>query len=419
MTHAALRIDGERLNRDLADLARIGALAERSDGAPGGISRTAFSAEDTRAREWYAARCDEAGLTLRYDGLGNMVAGIPGAPDAAPVWSGSHLDTVPQGGAYDGALGAVAALECVRRIAESGVALARPVEAVVFSDEEGNYAHLLGSMGLLHGYRQDQLDSFTGREGDRLVDALAAFPYRTGAPTDTKLPPGAVHRFVELHIEQGPRLEQEGVDIGVVTSIVGLSGGYLDFLGRADHAGTTPMTMRKDALRAAAEFVLALPQLAAATGPSSVITTGRIAVEPGGSNVVPRLASVSVDYRDPEAERVAALGRGVVEIAERVAAQHDVSVVWHPEDVVPPTPLDESVRSVIAAAADELGLSRMDIPSGAGHDSQNIAHLAPTAMIFVPSRDGRSHTPFEYTAPQHVEQGANVLLTTLLQLASG
>lgn len=418
MTDVALRIDGERLNRDLADLARIGAVSDRSDGVPGGISRTAFSPADVRARAWYVARCEDAGLTLRYDGLGNMIASVPGAPEGAPVWSGSHLDTVPQGGAYDGALGSLAALECVRRIAECGVQLARPVEAVVFSDEEGNYAHLLGSMGLLHGYRKDQLDSFTGRDGDRLMDALGAFPYRTGAPTETKLARGAVHRFVELHIEQGPRLEQEDVDIGVVTSIVGLSGGYVDFVGRADHAGTTPMTMRKDALRAAAEFILALPPIAAATGSSSVITTGRITVEPGGSNVVPRFASVSVDYRDPGAGRVAEIGRRIVEAAERAAAQHDVAVVWHPEDVVPPTPLDGSVRSVIAAAADDLGLRRMDIPSGAGHDSQNMAHLAPTAMIFVPSRDGRSHTPYEYTAPEHVERGANVLLTTLLRLAS-
>jgi N-carbamoyl-L-amino-acid hydrolase len=149
-----------------------------------------------------------------------------------------------------------------------------------------------------------------------------------------------------------------------------------------------------------------------------VITAGRITVEPGGANVVPRLASVSVDYRDPDADRLADLGRAIVETAERAAAQHDASVSWQPENLVPPTPLDESVRSVIAAASDDLGLSRMDIASGAGHDAQNMAHLAPTAMIFVPSRDGRSHTPHEYTTPQHVEQGANVLLATLLRLAS-
>jgi N-carbamoyl-L-amino-acid hydrolase len=413
-----LRVDAARLNRDLADLATIGALPELSDGTPGGISRTSFSAEDARAREWYRARCDEAGLELRFDGLGNMIASIPGRPDRPPVWSGSHIDTVPQGGAYDGALGALAALECVRRIAETGVELARPVQAVVFSDEEGNYAHLLGSMGMYKGYRTEQLEAFTGRDGDRLVDALASWPFAEGSPTATQVEPGSIHAFVELHIEQGPRLEREGIEIGVVTSIVGLSGGIVEFLGRADHAGTTPMTMRKDALRAAAEFVLAMPGLAASTGPSSVITTGRIAVEPGGANVVPRRAAVTLDFRDPDAALVAELEKGIDRAAQAAAARHDVTAIWHPDDIVAPTPLDDAVRAVIARQADALGLSRIDIPSGAGHDSQNLAHLAPTAMIFVPSRDGRSHSPYEYTDPRQVENGANVLLATLLELAA-
>ena len=418
MTAASLRVDGARLNRDLAELATIGARPDHPDGTPGGISRTAFSAEDARAREWYRARCDEAGLRLRFDGLGNMIASAPGGSDRAPVWSGSHLDTVPQGGAYDGALGAVAALECVRRIAESGIELARPVEALVFSDEEGNYGHLLGSMGMYQGYRPEQLAAFTGRDGDRLVDALASWPYAEGSPTDTRVEPGRVHAFVELHIEQGPRLEREGIEIGVVTSIVGLSGGVVEFVGRADHAGTTPMTMRQDALRAAAEFILAMPGLAAAAGPSSVITTGRVAVEPGGANVVPRLAAVTLDFRDPDAAVVAMLEQRIGAAAQAAAAKHDVTAVWQPDEAVAPTPLDDSVRRVIAASADGLGLSRTDLPSGAGHDSQNLAHLAPTGMIFVPSRDGRSHSPYEYTDPQQVENGANVLLATLVELAS-
>jgi beta-ureidopropionase / N-carbamoyl-L-amino-acid hydrolase len=417
VTGSQLRVDGARLNRDLADLATIGRLPA-ADGAPAGISRTSFSAGDATAREWYRARCDEAGLALRFDGLGNMFASLPGAPDVPGVWTGSHLDTVPQGGAYDGALGALAALECVRRIAESGVQVNRPVQAVVFSDEEGNYDHLLGSTGLYRGYDQQQLDTLTGRDGDRLVDALADWTFADGPPTATRIEPGSLDSFVELHIEQGPRLEREGIDIGVVTSIVGLSGGVVEFIGRADHAGTTPMTMRQDALRAAAQFVLAMPELAAATGPSSVITTGRIHVEPGGQNVVPRLAALTLDFRDPDGARVAELARGIAAAAQDAARAHGVSATWHEEGAVAPTPLDDSVRSVIADAADGLGLSRIDLPSGAGHDSQNMAHLAPTGMIFVPSRDGRSHCPEEYTDPEQLVRGADVLLTTLLTLAN-
>jgi N-carbamoyl-L-amino-acid hydrolase len=291
------------------------------------------------------------------------------------------------------------------------------VEAVVFSDEEGNYGHLLGSTGLAHGYRTEQLDALTGRDGDRLVDALARWPYASGAPSDTRLAPGTLDSFVELHIEQGPRLEQDGIDIGVVTSIVGLGGGIASFTGRADHAGTTPMTMRQDALRAAAEFILALPALAASTGPASVITTGRISVEPGGANVVPRLAAVTLDYRDPDAARVDQLEQGIVAAAHSAAAAHDVTATWERDQPVAPTALDDSVRDVIHRAAGELGLSHTDMPSGAGHDSQNMARLAPTGMIFVPSRDGRSHSPSEFTAPEDVEKGANVLLATLISLA--
>jgi N-carbamoyl-L-amino-acid hydrolase len=418
VTEPKLRIDGARLNRDLGDLATIGRHPDTAAGTSGGISRTAFSAQDALAREWYRAHCEAAGLKLRLDGLGNMFAYLPGASDVPAVWTGSHIDTVPEGGAYDGALGVVAALECVRRIAESGVQLKRPVQAVVFSDEEGNYGHLLGSMGLYQGYSRGQLELMTGRDGDRLVDALAAWKFAEGSATDTRLEPGTVDSFVELHVEQGPRLEREHIDIGVVTSIVGLSGGVVEFVGRADHAGTTPMTMRQDALLAAAEFVLAMPALAAATGPASVITVGRIRVEPGGANVVPRLAAVTVDFRDPDAASVDTLERGIAVAAQTAAAAHDVVARWHPDDAVAPTPLDGSVRAAIAHAADSLGLTRTDMPSGAGHDSQNLAHLARTGMIFVPSRGGRSHSPSEFTEPEQIVNGADVLLATLLALAN-
>src|SRR5215475_6801730 len=412
--HENLRVDGARLRRDMERLADIGR------GPDGGFHRTAYSAADAEARAWYHARCLDAGLDLRTDGLGNMFAGTAAAltSDVPAVWSGSHIDTVPNGGAYDGAVGTVAALECVRRIAESGIALRRPVRSVVFSDEEGNYGHLLGSLGLRTGYDAGQLEAMTGRDGDRLVDALAGWTWKTGSPTDTRLPPGTIDSFVELHIEQGAHLENGGLEIGVVTSIVGLSGGLAEFVGRADHAGTTPMTMRKDALLAASRFIVGLPAIAAAVGPSSVVTTGRISVAPGGANVVPERAVVTLDFRDPDRDRLMELERRIRAAVADAATEHGVESAWHPDDFVDPVPLDDGVRGVIRRSADRLGLNHMDMPSGAGHDSQNMAHLAPTAMIFVPSRGGRSHSPAEYTEFADIENGANVLLATLIEIAS-
>jgi N-carbamoyl-L-amino-acid hydrolase len=229
--------------------------------------------------------------------------------------------------------------------------------------------------------------------------------------------PARVHAFVELHIEQGPRLEQHSVRIGVVTSIVGLGGGLVRFHGRADHAGTTPMDARGDALLAAARFIGAMPDLARSSGPASVITTGRVRVQPGGSNQVPELAEVSLDFRDPSRDRVAAMLEAIDRTAQEAAAAYGVTAEWDADEIVDPVPLDEGIREIIRARATDLGLSSTDIPSGAGHDSQNMALLAPTAMIFVPSRDGRSHVPVEYTTDEDAIAGADVLLATLAELA--
>jgi N-carbamoyl-L-amino-acid hydrolase len=409
----ALRVNADRLRADLAELATIGAHPD------GGINRTAFSFADSLARQWYHDHCAAAGLDLRCDGLGNMVARVPHPSDLPPVWTGSHIDTVPFGGAFDGALGTVAALECARRIAESGVATHRPVGAVVFADEEGNYGHLLGSRGLSHGYTADQLAALTGRDGDRLTDALAGWPWADGAPTATRLAPDSVHAFVELHIEQGPKLAAAGTQIGVVTSIVGLGGAVVDFTGRADHAGTTPMALRSDALLAAAAYLTELPGIATATGPDSVVTCGLLRVAPGGANVVPGLASVTLDFRDPDAGRLATLERELAGLAERIGRAHGVDATWRPDESIDPMPMTGSIRDLITRSAHDLGLTTVAMPSGAGHDSQNMAHLVPTGMIFVPSKDGRSHSPAEYTDFADVERGANVLLSTVLALAAG
>jgi beta-ureidopropionase / N-carbamoyl-L-amino-acid hydrolase len=419
----SLTVNMSRLRADLVSLGSIGRVAG------GGITRTAFSAADLAAREWYQARCGRAGLALRTDGIGNMFAEAAGTGSAgagstgagsgpAAVWSGSHLDTVPDGGAFDGAVGAIAALECVRRLAEERVELARPVRAVVFADEEGNYNHLLGSTALARDFARDELAGMTGRDGDRLIDAVTAIGWDPDALAGNRVDPGQVYAFVELHIEQGPSLEASGTDIGVVTSIVALGGAVAEFRGRADHAGTTPMTRRQDPLRAAAQLITALAAIAASVSDTAVATCGKLVTWPGGANVVPALVWMLLDYRDPDAGQLARLDEQLLAAARQAAAAHDVTLHWAAEAPVAPVELDPRVRSVIDGRARGLGLSAVAMPSGAVHDAQSMAAIAPAGMIFVPSRDGRSHSPAEHTEWDDVENGANVLLATLTELAT-
>jgi len=415
----SLTVNMSRMRADLTSLSSIGRMTG------GGITRTSFSAADLAAREWYQARCAQAGLVLRTDGIGNMFAEARGTgtaggagPAPAAVWSGSHLDTVPDGGAFDGAVGAVAALECVRRLAEERVELARPVRAVVFADEEGNYNHLLGSTAIARDFTRDELAAMTGRDGDRLVDAVTAIGWNPDALAGNQVDPEQVYAFVELHIEQGPNLEASGTDIGVVTSIVAMGGAVAEFRGRADHAGTTPMTRRQDPLRSAAQLIAALPAITAAVSDTAVATCGKLVTFPGGANVVPALVRMLLDYRDPDAGRLARLDEQLIAAARQAAAAHDVTLRWTAERPVAPVELDPRVRSAIDVRARGLGLSAVAMPSGAGHDAQNMATLAPTGMIFVPSRDGRSHSPAEHTDWEDIENGANVLLATLTHLAT-
>lgn len=410
-----LRIDAARLRHDLEQVAQYGATGS------GGVSRTSFSDADKRVRAWLTDQCDHLGLPTRVDGIGNVFIRVD-APDAAPgtppVCTGSHLDSVPDGGRFDGALGSLAALEVARRITEEHVPLRRPVEVVVFADEEGDYHHLCGSSALVRDYTVAELGALRGRDGDLLVDALAGMGWDPVAATSTAIEPGSVAAFVELHIEQGAVLESRGVDIGVVTGIVGLGGGELEFTGRQDHAGTTPMTLRRDASRGAGEMLVRLPEVARSVSDTAVITCGILGLEPGGSNVVPRVARLCLDFRDPDSERVFALEEAIVATAREVAARHDLEVRYSRESVIDPAPLDTTMRDLIDTTATGLGLSTLRLPSGAGHDSQNMASLAPTGMIFVPSVGGVSHSPAEYSRWEDVANGANVLLNVVLALVT-
>lgn len=403
----------DRLRSDLQRLAGFGATGD------GGVTRLTFSAEDRAARDWLAGRCADAGLGFREDAIGNVFMRLDGPP-VPPVWTGSHLDSVPNGGRLDGALGVMTALECVRTLAEEGATLTRPVEAVSFADEEGHYVGYLGSRGLVHGYTLAELEGITGRDGVAVLDAIRRFGIDPADATRTAVDPRGVHAFVELHIEQGSVLEAEGSGVGVVTHIVGIGRGQVVFRGRADHAGTTPMSMRRDALRGAADLLAGIPALPAVIGSEhAVITCGRLRVLPGGDNVVPGEVVAAFDFRSPYRTEIDALEQELRSLAQRCAQRHDLEVEYVPESITDPLPLDKGLQDVIAEAADSLGLRWRAMPSGAGHDSQVIGTVIPTGMIFVPSREGRSHSPLEHTDWDDIERGANVLLDVLRRLAAG
>lgn len=413
MTHEPLRVDASRLTENLRTLSAFGRTP------PGGITRPSYSAADGLAREWLTARCAAEGLAVQVDGLGNIFARLDLAgvdPSLPAVWTGSHLDSVPNGGMLDGALGVVGALECLRRLGEEQIPLRRPVQLVVFADEEGCYHHLLGSTGIALGFTSAELTALRGRDGGALLTALAAAGLDSDAAASTRIDPAVVHAFVELHIEQGPVLESGGIDIGVVTSIVGIGGGCIEFIGRADHAGTTPMQARRDALRAAGHFLASLPEAAAAVSDRAVITCGLISAAPGAANVVPARAALQLDFRDISMPLLETLRDKIVETAESAAARCAVTARFRFDRMVEPVVLDAGIEAVIEEAAHVLGYSTCQLPSGAGHDAQNMARITQAGMIFVPSVGGRSHTPEESTRAEDFERGANVLLETVARL---
>lgn len=407
-----MNIDTDRLRADLEALARFGADDD------GGVSRPSFSPADLQARAWLQERCERAGLHYREDVVGNVFMRLDG-PDVAPVWTGSHLDSVPNGGRLDGALGVVAALEVVRSLREQQVTLARPVEAVSFVDEEGGFLGFLGSRAVASGLRPGDLRALVGRDGRRLVDAMEQVGFAPEQVEEARIDPSSVHAFVEMHIEQGVVLEDAGFDVGVVSSIVGVGRCSVEFRGRPDHAGTTPMHLRRDAMRGAADLLAQVPGLPGVVGaPDAVITCGRIDLHPDAYNIVPGWVRLGFDIRHPDRTIIEALEREVAERAADAAELHHLEVKHVPESLTDPTPLDDRIRQLTRDAADEVRATWLDMPSGAGHDSQVIAPLVPTGMVFVPSVDGRSHSPLERTSWEDIAAGTSVLYGVVRRLAT-
>lgn len=408
-----LEIDANRLLADLADLGEIGRTSE------GGVSRPALSPADLAARDWFRQQVSEAGLEFRSDAAGNVSAVLPASTNtAATLLTGSHLDTVPNGGRFDGALGVLAGLEVLRTIQEAGLELPIHLEAISFTDEEGALVSLLGSRALSGQLDLEALEHPRGGQ-EALEAGCSRAGLRATSLAEASRPPGSVHGFVELHIEQGTRLEEGGARIGIVTSIVGIRSFWLHFGGEAAHAGTTPLARRADALWGATEFVQRAQRLVEGRFAPGVFNCGRLAVEPGAFNIVPAKVRLSLELRHGSVDELDEMERELLALGATVAQNSSLRFESVRADRTDPMPMDGEVQTAIASASDRLGHAHRRMVSFAGHDAGPLGIIAPTGMIFVPSVGGVSHHPQERTRPEDVAAGANVLLHTLLELANG
>lgn len=408
--HAGLRVDGARLLRCLDELAAIGA-----DPA-GGITRLGLSPQEQAARTYLRGLCDSAGLEAETDPAGNLLVRRPGArrPAVPVLLVGSHVDTVVQGGRLDGAYGVVAAIEVLRVLHEHDVDLPVEMVAVAFANEEGALIQtpFWGSHALC-GSLEDGLAA-KDRAGRPVSGYLAQSGGDPDRLDDAAWPPGSVAAFLELHIEQGPTLERLGVPIGVVEGIVGRTILDIEVVGEAQHAGTTPMPDRRDALVAAAGIILAVERVATEQGVCATATTGYLEAHPNVTNTITGHVRLTAEVRDTDPRRIARAEAAVRAECARVAAASgcavEVAVGMRSRPVSTAVPL----RDVIRQAAETLDLPHLTMPSGAGHDAQIVARVAPIGMIFVPSKRGISHAPGEDTAPGDLVHGTNVLLHAVL-----
>ena len=404
------RINGRRLNRWLEEFSRFG---RRGDG---GVDRMAFSDADLAGRGWVVALMEEVGLEVRVDVAGNIIgtragteAGLP------PLMLGSHIDSVPAGGNYDGPLGSLGAIEVVESLREAGVETRHPLEVVIFVNEEGGKT---GSRVLAGEFRLQELEletasGFTIGEGIR---RLGGDPDRLA---EGRRVVGDAAGFLELHVEQGQILEREGVTIGVVEGIVGIRRWTATVHGAANHAGTTPMDQRRDAMLGAARLVEAVNRVVRSIPGSQVGTVGRIEAFPGVPNVIPGEVLMSIEVRALAMETIESVMGGIGREAEIIGRENGTPISLEEFYLSGAAPTDVRFRGWVEGAAEALGHSHRRMPSGAGHDAQSVAHFAPMGMIFVPSVGGLSHHPDEYSRPEDLEAGANVLLGALLRADRG
>lgn len=403
-----LRINETRLLHDLKELAQIGATAD------GGVSRPALTSADIESRRWFQAKIAEAGLDYSMDGAGNQSAILYSDPPSEKrILAGSHLDSVPNGGRYDGSLGVLVALEALRTLKDKGITPSVTLEALNFTDEESAIIGLMGSKAVVGqltaaDFERSRVDA---DELTRRFSALGITRQSMLAATRDD-----VLAWVELHIEQGTRLESAGIDIGVVNAIVGIRSIHVAFHGEAAHAGTKPMELRRDALWGAAAFVLRAREFVMENFSPGVVNVGIINAKPGAFNIVPAEVYCALEFRHGADEEMDEMEADLIRLLEECAAEFDLSVTYEETPPVIPATMSESVMRAIERGAEALGFSHQRMLSFAGHDTQNLAAIAPAAMYFVPSVGGISHNPNEFTSDADCVNGANLMLHTLLEL---
>jgi allantoate deiminase len=400
-----------RFRSDFDALAQFGALGE------GGVHRPTFSQAHLAARSWFREQIERSGLEFRCDGAGNHSAFLNCAGRGAKtLLLGSHLDSVPNGGRFDGALGVVAALEVLKTVKDAGGQLAMNLEAIDFTDEEGTLAGLLGSAALVGTLTPETLQNPRGGRS-ALLEGMGRAGLSEHGMLNANRDPETIGGYLELHIEQGSRLKKAGFDIGIVTDIVGITSYKLIFIGRADHAGTTSMQDRLDAAQGASAFTTSARELVIRNFPNCVMNVGRMEFTPGAFNIVPERVSVWLEFRSADQKELEQMEVLLVECAEQKARLFGVKLEKEFVGRHEPTPMSEIVQNAIRDAAGWLGLSHMPLVSGAGHDAQNLAKVCPAGMIFVPSVGGASHSPREFTEWDDCVHGANVLLHAALKIA--
>jgi len=403
----SLRIDSQRINSHLSELAQFGKTAE------GGTSRVAYSDLDLKAREFVMKLMRDAKLEVTVDAAGNIVGRRTGTDQSLkPLMIGSHIDSVPDGGSYDGQVGSMGAIEVAQTLADRNVKLRQPLEVGIFQNEEGG---TVGSAAMARGLTEKDLSVVSNskktiREG---IKFIGGDPDQVSRPLRKK---GDLVAYVELHIEQGGSLYAEKIDIGVVEGIVGVYWWEVTVEGFANHAGTTPMNQRRDALLAAAKYIEAVNRVVTSIPGRQVGTVGKIQVFPNAFNVVPGRVNTSLGLRDLDEAKVQMMFEKIQAEVKQIESATGTKFEFKQVNSSKPALTDNRIRNAIDDSAKSLGFSTKLLPSGAGHDAQEIADLCPVGMIFVPSRDGISHSPREYSKPEEITNGVNVLLQTVLKL---
>ncbi len=403
-----LYADATRMEQRILELGKYGTNPQ------GGVSRVGFSEADREGRSYIIGLMRNAGLDVSVDAGGNIIGRRDGSDNNLPViLFGSHIDTVPEGGNYDGNVGVIGALECIEMLNENDIVTQHPLEMIVFSNEEGG---LIGSQVFTGALAEDDLERVTS-SGKTIRDGLAFIGGDPGRLSSAKHNKGEYLAFIELHIEQGAILDEKDINIGIVQGIVGIEQWNFTFTGKANHAGTTPMNRRQDALLAASSFVLSVNEIIRSVPGTQVGTVGVMNVEPGAPNVIPGKVSVVLEIRDLSREKMFGLFERIAKEAENIAGKYNVEIDYESVNLdIYPELADEELKETVTEAAGELGYSHMEMPSFAGHDAQDLAKITRMAMIFVPSKDGVSHAPDEFTSPDDMARGASVLLRTILKI---